>query len=64
MKSSMRCKSSGMKSRLKDHLSTEARESLDITKAQELDVILLSLNGDFADIVAYSPARLKGIVAL
>ncbi|MGH6821492.1 MAG: hypothetical protein ACREDU_11615, partial [Methylocella sp.] len=35
-----------------------------IAKAQDLDAILLSLNGDFADIVAYPPARFKGIVAL
>ena len=50
--------------RLKDHLPTEARDALVIAKAQELDAILLSLNGDFADIVAYPPARFKGIVAL
>ena len=50
--------------RLKDHLPTEARDVLVIAKAQELDAILLSLNGDFADIVACPPGRLKGIVAL
>jgi len=50
--------------RLKDHLPTEARDALVIAKAQELDAILLSLNGHFADIVAYPPARFKGIVAL
>jgi hypothetical protein len=29
-----------------------------------LDSILVSLNGDFADIVSYPPARYRGIVAL
>lgn len=35
-----------------------------IAKAQEIDAILLSLNGDFADIVTYPPKIYKGIVAL
>ncbi len=50
--------------RLRDHLPTDAEDSLVISKAQELDAILLSLNGDFADIVMYPPARYKGIIAL
>ncbi len=50
--------------RLKDHLAVESPDSIVIAKAQQLDAILLSLNGDFADIVAYPPARFKGIVAL
>ena len=50
--------------RLKEHLPTDARDALVIAKAQELDAILLSLNGDFADIVAYPPATFKGIIAL
>jgi predicted nuclease of predicted toxin-antitoxin system len=50
--------------RLKDYLPTESPDALVIAKAQELDAILLSLNGDFADIVTYPPARFKGIVAL
>lgn len=33
-------------------------------KAQEIDAIVLSLNGDFADIVNYPPKNYKGIVAL
>ena len=33
-------------------------------KAQELGAILLSLNGDFADIVAYPPGQFGGVVAL
>jgi hypothetical protein len=35
-----------------------------ITKAQEIDAILLSLNGDFSHIVNYPPKDYKGIVAL
>ena len=50
--------------RLKDHLPTESPDSAVIAKAQELGAILLSLNGDFDDIVAYSPARFRGIIAL
>jgi predicted nuclease of predicted toxin-antitoxin system len=50
--------------RLKDHLRVESPDAAVIATAQELGEILLSLNGDFADIVAYPPARFKGIVAL
>jgi hypothetical protein len=32
--------------------------------AQTLDCILLSLNGDFADIVTYPPASYRGIIAI
>src|ERR1700756_4805378 len=35
-----------------------------ITKAQEIDAILLSLNGDFSHIVNYPPKNYKGIVTL
>ena len=35
-----------------------------IRKAQALNAILLSLNGDFADIVSYPPSDYAGIVAL
>jgi predicted nuclease of predicted toxin-antitoxin system len=50
--------------RLKEYLPAESPDALVIAKAQELDAILLSLNGDFADIVTYPPARFKCIVAL
>ena len=50
--------------RLKGVLPSESADSLVAAKAQELDAILLSLNGDFADIVTYPPAHFKGIVAL
>lgn len=50
--------------RLKDVLPTESPDAVVIAKAQELNAILLSLNGDFADIVVYPPGRYKGIIAL
>lgn len=50
--------------RLRDHLAVESPDPVVISKAQELGALLLSLNGDFADIVAYPPRRFKGIVAI
>src|SRR5579864_6423050 len=50
--------------RLKDVLPVESPDRLVIAKAQEIDAILLSMNGDFADIVTYPPKNYKGIVAL
>lgn len=50
--------------RLRDYLPVESPDSALMAKAQELGAILLSLNGDFADIVAYPPARFQGIEAL
>ncbi len=35
-----------------------------IDKAQQLGTILLSLNGDFADIVRFPPANYQGIVGI
>jgi hypothetical protein len=45
-------------------LPVESSDAVVIAKAQEIDAILLSLNGDFADIVTYPPKSYKGIVAL
>jgi predicted nuclease of predicted toxin-antitoxin system len=50
--------------RLKDVLPVESPDALVIAKAQEMGAILLSLNGDFADIVTYPPKKYRGIVAL
>lgn len=50
--------------RLGDLLPVESPDAIVIAKAQELGAILLSLNGDFADIVTYPPRNYKGIVAL
>ncbi len=50
--------------RLREVLPVESPDRVVIAKAQEIDAILLSLNGDFADIVSYPPRNYKGIVAL
>ena len=49
---------------LRDHIPTDSDDPVVIAKAQELDTILVSLNGDFSDIVMYPPSHYKGIVAL
>jgi predicted nuclease of predicted toxin-antitoxin system len=50
--------------RLREYISINSADSDVISKAQELDSILFSLNGDFADIVTYPPANYKGIISL
>lgn len=50
--------------RLKDHLPIESSDSVVITTAQKLHSILLSLNGDFTNILNYPPSKYKGIIAL
>jgi predicted nuclease of predicted toxin-antitoxin system len=50
--------------RLKEVLPAESADAIVIAKAQELGAILLSLNGDFADIVSYPPQNCGGIIAL
>jgi hypothetical protein len=50
--------------RLRDVLPVQSSDMVVITKAQEIDAILLSLNGDFSHIVNYPPKDYKGIVAL
>jgi predicted nuclease of predicted toxin-antitoxin system len=50
--------------RLHQVLPMDSADSVVIEKAQELDALLLTLNGDFADIVRYPPAKYKGIIAL
>lgn len=49
---------------LRDHIPIESPDSVVISKAQELEAILISLNGDFANIFNYPPANYQGIVAL
>lgn len=49
---------------LREVLPIRAIDSEVIAKAQELNAVLLSLSGDFADIVAYPPANYAGVVAL
>ena len=50
--------------RLRDVLPVESPDAIVIAKAQEVNAILLSMNGDFADIVTYPPQNYKAIVAL
>jgi len=49
---------------LRDYIPIESPDTQVIAKAQELNAILISLNGDFADIVSYPPSQYKGIIAI
>ena len=49
---------------LKDLIAVESSDATVIAKAQEIGAVLLSLNGDFADIVSYPPTSYRGIVGL
>jgi predicted nuclease of predicted toxin-antitoxin system len=49
---------------LRDALPVRTPDPTVIAQAQQLDAILVSLNGDFADIVAYPPAAYGGIIAI
>ena len=49
---------------LRDALPIRSPDSVVIAHARELDAVLVSLNGDFADIVAYPPADCRGIIAI
>lgn len=40
---------------LQDHLPTDAPDPAVIAEAQRLSAVLVTLNGDFADLVAYLP---------
>jgi predicted nuclease of predicted toxin-antitoxin system len=51
-------------SRLREYLPTDSVDPDVIAKAQELDAILVSLNGDFADITVHPSSSYQGIVAL
>jgi len=49
--------------RLKDRIPIESSDQIVIATAQELDSILISLDGDFADKLNYPPANYNGIIA-
>lgn len=49
---------------LKDYIPIESPDQVVIAKAQELGAILISLNGDCADIVTYPPANYRGIISI
>ena len=50
--------------RLKDHIPQDSPDTVVISMARDLEAILISLNGDFADIVTYPPQDYNGIIAL
>lgn len=50
--------------RPRDHIDCESPDPEVIAEAQNQEAVLLLLNGDLADIVAYPPSRYLGIVAL
>ena len=50
--------------RLKDVLPPDSADPLIVTRAKEIDSILISLNGDFADIITYPPNAYEGSIAL
>lgn len=50
--------------RLSGVLPVRAPDLEVILKARELKSVLVSLNGDFSDIVAYPPGKYLGIVAI
>jgi len=49
---------------LKEHIPTESPDARVIEVAQTLDAILVTLNGDFSDIVRYPPRQYGGIVSM
>ena len=49
---------------LRDYLPQDAPDAVVIEKTQSEKAILLTLNGDFSDIVAYPPSNFGGIIAL
>jgi predicted nuclease of predicted toxin-antitoxin system len=50
--------------RLRDALPVESPDRVIIQKAKEMGAVLVSLDGDFADIVTYPPSEYGGIVTL
>ena len=50
--------------RLPTQLPSDADDLTVLEEAQEIGAILLSLNGDFADLIRYPPENYGGIVAL
>jgi predicted nuclease of predicted toxin-antitoxin system len=50
--------------RLRECLPADSTDWVVLQKATELDAVLISLNGDFADITTYSPSKHGGIIAM
>jgi len=49
---------------LREHLPIRSPDPVVLAKAGELGALLVSLNGDFSDIVTYPPAKFGGIIAI
>jgi predicted nuclease of predicted toxin-antitoxin system len=49
---------------LRECIPPDSPDDIVIETAQKLDRILISLNGDFADIITYPPSKYKGILSL
>jgi predicted nuclease of predicted toxin-antitoxin system len=49
---------------LRDHLPLRSLDPEVIAKAQKLKCLLVSLNGDFSDIITYPPSDYGGILAI
>lgn len=49
---------------LRSHLPINAKDPDVLECAQRLEAILITLNGDFSDIINYPPALFGGIIAL
>ncbi len=50
--------------RLRDHIPVDSPDDVVMATAQRLGAVLVSLDGDFSDIVSYPPADYIGIIAL
>jgi len=50
--------------RLRDYIQVDALDHEVILKAQKLDAILVTLNGDFADIITYPPEVIPQMLSL
>jgi len=50
--------------RLSDRLRVDAEDAAVIEEVQKIGATLLSLNGDFADLLRYPPGEYGGIVAI
>ncbi|HLL76744.1 MAG TPA: DUF5615 family PIN-like protein [Pyrinomonadaceae bacterium] len=49
---------------LREYIPPDSSDADVIAYAQKIDAILVTLNGDFADIINYPPAQFGGIIAL
>lgn len=49
---------------LRECIPSNSPDSFVINTAQEYNAILVSLNGDFADIVTYPPVKYRGIISI